>query len=420
MMEMDYEPASNNQAEKLHSGNSLNVQSSHYKATQSVHYDTLHSLNKNIDSKSSKQNKLSNHNQTSLQDPYKIIIPTYKSFRNLDDVKDDTLVDPDIFGNIQHLLVAETSDEYLKLAHNNNNYNDDEQPLFLTICVTAIAKLGRSVGAKTNLFKSLDVELKEIIDREIYQICNSYQQQMIQSNQSMIERYDQSILLQNAAQNVFKIFLRVLQNQKTVISVFKQSERVLLREKQSNKHKQTRFTNANDKLQSYTMESVWNGVQKSILNHLLKRYLEVTHSHKKETKEAKEEKSVVDALLEDEEMNDNLLRVRNSPSPSPSSTGNNSKESASFGKRLKDRSFFKRKSAKNYDDDDANEENGNSDLYAINIPNRYHDAAMDALTFSFADSNIGSIVLEEQGLTITNTHIKDKRGSGLLNDAILF
>ncbi len=150
-------------------------------------------------------------NYTSLDDLYKIIIP---SFCNLDDTKDENITST----SVCHLLVAETTDAYLNLANNNNNYSDDGQPLFLTICVTAIDKLRRSVGVKTNLLKSFESHLKAIISAGTYEICNPLQMTNI------IQPEDQGIMSLNATANVFKIFQGVLRYHKTVINIFNDKE----------------------------------------------------------------------------------------------------------------------------------------------------------------------------------------------------
>jgi len=348
---------------------------------------------------------------SNISDPHKVIVPTYKSFRNLDD--NDRHYN--LNGNLYNLLVAETSDLYLKLAHNNNNYNDDEQPLFLTICVTAIDKLGRSVGAKTNLFKSLESELKEIIDREIYEICNSFQQQMIANNQMMnlIEAEDQSIMLFNATQNVFKIFMRVLSNHKTVFNAFKQSETFFLRSFNGSDIKKEKENKADriHKLQTYSIESVWNGMQRAILQYLLKKYLESNKEEKQTKPRHQNNESAVESLLNPlHEQKSMDLKQNRSRSPSPSPSPNPTKQSmGGFGKRLKNSKFFKRGKK---DNNEMNEEHINEDggdLFSGQIAQKYHEEAMDGLTFSFADSNVGSIVLEESGMTISKHHIKDKR-----------
>merc|ERR1712115_72598 len=60
----------------------------------------------------------------------------------------------------------------------------------------------------------------------------------------------------------------------------------------------------------------------------------------------------------------------------------------------------------NDNDEEKGIDDKGGDLFSSSISSKYHDVAMDGLTFSFADSNIGSIVLDKAGMTISKGHVK--------------
>ena len=213
-------------------------------------------------------------------------------------------------GHVEHLLVAETSEEYLRLQASPSVHS---QRLLLTICVTAIDKLGRSPGARTDL-----------------PVSSHFQQSS--GYHGSAEPEEQSAMLLAATLNILKLLQRVLVNHKTVIGVFDSVDRSLARRKS----KEERL----HRLQNYTLEAVWHGVQAALLQHLLKLYLcpEQLGREREKEKEKQQSKHLTPQLQPQSQPGGDRDKDRRSPSPSPSLSSVNPQSLAS---RLKPSKFFK-------------------------------------------------------------------------------
>ena len=206
----------------------------------------------------------------SIDNPYKVVVPIYQSFLSIEsnnfnnnnnnnsNIYDDNNNNSsnDILGfntkigsSIQELLIEETSDSYLK-----NPTND--QKLFLRICSTAIVKLGRHIGTKGSLYKDLNRELISIIKREL-----KFSHALYDNTVESITPNEQSDLLLHAMQNIFKLYTKILNNHKIVINIFNKNEQIL------------------NILKEYTLQSVWNAMQKS-MKIFLETYLNISQKSK--------------------------------------------------------------------------------------------------------------------------------------------
>lgn len=160
--------------------------------------------------------------QSIVANPSKVIIPTYKHFRSIQEHNTGSSTpinssNSTIIAFEYQLLTHEINDRYLQYF----NYN---KSLFITICVSAINKLGRSIGARGQLFRNLKKELQSVIKREMQLMLNAqmeYYHRMYAADNEMND--DQSQLLLDVCLNIFKIFVKILGNHSIVIKVFQQT-----------------------------------------------------------------------------------------------------------------------------------------------------------------------------------------------------